>query len=210
MARGWTASARAFKRKEQRLPHLIRSAMARPASRRLSRRRRCGKPWVASAEQRSQRAGGVGDSSARLRRYRANLQAELDRAVVYRAMADAERHPEVARSSTARRGREGSRRVLARAARGDGLEGEHRRGRASARGCWPAWRRGSAAGWSSRPLRRWRWPSRRRTSISRRRAGRRSPPRSASMRAFSTLRWRRPPLDLRRVPSPACSAVAAG
>ena len=53
---------------------------------------------VGSAEQPSQRAGVVDDSSARLRRYRANIQAELDRAVVYQAMADAERHPEVARS----------------------------------------------------------------------------------------------------------------
>lgn len=38
------------------------------------------------------------ESSARLRRYRANIQAEIDRAVVYEAMAAAERHPELARS----------------------------------------------------------------------------------------------------------------
>lgn len=38
------------------------------------------------------------DGSARIRRYRANIQAELDRAVVYQAMAEVERHPEVARS----------------------------------------------------------------------------------------------------------------
>jgi VIT1/CCC1 family predicted Fe2+/Mn2+ transporter/rubrerythrin len=53
---------------------------------------------VTSAEQRSQGAGVAGDSSARIRRYRANIQAELDRAAVYRAMADAERHPDLARS----------------------------------------------------------------------------------------------------------------
>lgn len=38
------------------------------------------------------------DSSARIRRYRANIQAELDRAAVYEAMAEAERHPALARS----------------------------------------------------------------------------------------------------------------
>lgn len=37
------------------------------------------------------------DSSARIRRYRANIQAELDRAAVYRAMADSESHAELAR-----------------------------------------------------------------------------------------------------------------
>lgn len=52
---------------------------------------------MASADQRSQRAG-VGNSLARIRRYRANIQAELDRAAVYQAMADAERNPELARS----------------------------------------------------------------------------------------------------------------
>ena len=39
-----------------------------------------------------------GDNTARLRRYRANIQAEIDRALVYQAMADAERRPELARS----------------------------------------------------------------------------------------------------------------
>jgi VIT1/CCC1 family predicted Fe2+/Mn2+ transporter/rubrerythrin len=40
----------------------------------------------------------VGENSARLRRYRANIQAELDRAAVYGAMASAERNPELAQS----------------------------------------------------------------------------------------------------------------
>jgi VIT1/CCC1 family predicted Fe2+/Mn2+ transporter len=53
---------------------------------------------VTSAEQGSQRAGVAGNGSARIRRYQANIQAELDRAAVYRAMADAERHPDLARS----------------------------------------------------------------------------------------------------------------
>ena len=38
------------------------------------------------------------DSVARVRRYRANIQAELDRAAVYEAMAGAERHPDLANS----------------------------------------------------------------------------------------------------------------
>ncbi len=38
------------------------------------------------------------DSSARTRRYRANIQAELDRAAVYAAMAKAEREPEFAQA----------------------------------------------------------------------------------------------------------------
>lgn len=40
----------------------------------------------------------AGHPSARIRRYRANVQAELDRAAVYGAMADAERRPELARA----------------------------------------------------------------------------------------------------------------
>ena len=54
--------------------------------------------WVASADQSSRAAGVAGNSAARVRRYRANIQAELDRAAVYRAMADAERHPQLAGS----------------------------------------------------------------------------------------------------------------
>ncbi|HET8975011.1 MAG TPA: VIT1/CCC1 transporter family protein [Solirubrobacterales bacterium] len=38
------------------------------------------------------------EDSARARRYRANVQAEIDRAAVYRAMAAAERDPELARA----------------------------------------------------------------------------------------------------------------
>ena len=53
---------------------------------------------VASTEDPTKRNRAAADSSARLRRYRANVQAELDRAVVYEAMATAERHPEIARS----------------------------------------------------------------------------------------------------------------
>lgn len=54
--------------------------------------------WVTSTEQTSRAASAAGDSSARTRRYWANIQAELDRAAVYQAMADAERHPELARN----------------------------------------------------------------------------------------------------------------
>jgi hypothetical protein len=53
---------------------------------------------MTSADQSSRVAGVAGNSSARVRRYRANIQAELDRAAVYQAMADAERHSELARS----------------------------------------------------------------------------------------------------------------
>ncbi len=53
---------------------------------------------MASAEQPSKPSGVAGENSARVRRYRANIQAELDRTAVYQAMAAAERHPELARS----------------------------------------------------------------------------------------------------------------
>ncbi len=53
---------------------------------------------MSSGEQPSQRVGFAGDGSARIRRYRGNIQAELDRAVIYQAMAGVERHPGLARS----------------------------------------------------------------------------------------------------------------
>jgi vacuolar iron transporter family protein len=53
---------------------------------------------VSSAEEPPQAAEVAPDNSARLRRYRANVQAELDRFTVYQAMAEAERRPELARS----------------------------------------------------------------------------------------------------------------
>lgn len=53
---------------------------------------------MSSPEQASPRAGAGADSSARARRYRANVQSELDRAAVYGAMAAAERDPQLAGS----------------------------------------------------------------------------------------------------------------
>ena len=51
-----------------------------------------------SAEQPSAPEGITGENSARARRYRANVQAELDRTAVYAAMAAAERDPLLASS----------------------------------------------------------------------------------------------------------------
>ena len=51
-----------------------------------------------SAEQPSAPEGITGENSARARRYRANVQAELDRTAVYAAMAAAERDPLLANS----------------------------------------------------------------------------------------------------------------
>jgi VIT1/CCC1 family predicted Fe2+/Mn2+ transporter len=53
---------------------------------------------VQRARQSSRPAEADRDSSARVRRYRANIQAEMDRAAVYEAMAAAERQPQLARS----------------------------------------------------------------------------------------------------------------
>ena len=50
------------------------------------------------SEQHPPTADDPGENSARVSRYRANIQAELDRAVVYSAMADAERRSELARA----------------------------------------------------------------------------------------------------------------
>jgi VIT1/CCC1 family predicted Fe2+/Mn2+ transporter len=55
-------------------------------------------PVVTSAERSSTTPANAADGSARIRRYRANIQAELDRATVYEAMADAEHHAGLARS----------------------------------------------------------------------------------------------------------------
>jgi VIT1/CCC1 family predicted Fe2+/Mn2+ transporter len=49
-----------------------------------------------ASEQHSPATDDHGDDSARVSRYRANIQAELDRAAVYSAMADVERRPELA------------------------------------------------------------------------------------------------------------------
>ena len=142
--------------------------------------------WVASADQSSRAAGVAGNSAARVRRYRANIQAELDRAAVYRAMADAERHPQLA----------GSFRRLAEV---EGRHAEFWRGQLGETDSKGAPQRPSvrarllarlAARFGSRLVsrrpRRWRLPNRRPTSISRRRTARPSPPTSASTRAFST------------------------
>ena len=58
----------------------------------------CAILWPVSAAEETSPPDAVPDeSSARARRYRANVQAELDRAAVYGAMADSERDPDLAR-----------------------------------------------------------------------------------------------------------------
>ena len=77
-------------------------------------------------------------------RYRTNLQGEVDSAALYRALADAEHDPRLARGLwPAGRGRGGACRILAQAARPLG---------AAAGGCGPGWRT-PGAGLAGAPLR---------------------------------------------------------